>query len=96
MKKIVTLEELEAAKTEWITARDRAINEHQAWATVIKSKTEIINDFQLNGQNISRAQASFAGLTNGHSDSYRKALQDLDRKSKYLGQLLKLYEEQEK
>ncbi len=87
---------MEAAKTEWLVARDKAINEHQAWAIAINSKADIIMDFQLNGQNVSRAQASFSDLTNGHSDSYRKALEDLDIKSKCLGQLLKQYKAQTK
>ena len=79
---MITKRQLDAALESWEVARDRALLEQKAWATLTQSHSTIINSLRLHGHAWSQAQTEFEKLSDGHREALAKAWSDMDLKCK--------------
>lgn len=75
---MVTQEQLDGALQAWQVARESAVLEQQAWATVLSSHATLIASLRANGHSWSEAQTQFERLSDGHSKALLAAWGAMD------------------
>lgn len=90
----ITQQMLDQALDAWRTARQQALLEQQAWATLIQSHGELIDSLQACGHTWSQVSVEQKKLMDAHQEALQNAWKNMDERSRDYQQLLSKHKAQ--